>query len=98
MSQQISLEEYKKIYHEVAKKDRVRSFYIHLAIYLSINTVSAIINIILTPKFIWVIFPIIFWGIGIIWNYLSSFILVDKKLNKLSSDTEERIKKNNNKI
>ncbi|MDO9045639.1 MAG: 2TM domain-containing protein [Methanobacteriaceae archaeon] len=79
----ISLEEYQESYHKVAKADRARSFYIHLAIYLSINAVSAI-NLIFTPNFIWVIFPIIFWGIGVVWNYISSFILVDKKLQKLS--------------
>lgn len=93
MSENIYIESYKKVYHEVAKNDRKRSFYLHLMVYLLINTISAIINIIITPDFIWVIFPIIFWGIGIIWNYISSFILVDKKLKKLSLKTEEKLKK-----
>lgn len=92
MSENISLKDYKRVYHEVARKDRARSFYLHLAIYLSINSISAIINIIITPQFLWVIFPIIFWGIGVIWNYISSFILIDGKLEKLSSKTEMELK------
>jgi hypothetical protein len=93
MAENVSLEEYKKAYHKVAKEDRARSFYLHLAIYLSINTISVIINLILTPNFIWVIFPIIFWGIGIIWNYISSFILIDKKLYKLDLNAENELEK-----
>jgi hypothetical protein len=79
----------------VAKADRARSFYIHLAIYLSINAVSAIINLIFTPNFLWVIFPITFWGMGVVWNYISSFILVDKKLLKLSLRAEKEFMQKN---
>ncbi len=93
MTKNISLEEYQKSYHKVAKADRARSFYLHLAIYLSINTVSAIINIIFTPNFLWVIFPITFWGMGVVWNYISSFILIDKKLQKLSLKAEKEVLK-----
>ncbi len=91
MPQNISLQEYQESYHKLAKADRARSFYLHLAIYLSINSVSAVINIIFTPNFLWVIFPITFWGIGVIWNYISSFILVDKKLQKLSLKAEKEV-------
>jgi len=90
----ISLKEYQESYHKVAKADRARSFYLHLAIYLSINAVSLVINLIFTPNFLWVIFPITFWGIGVIWNYISSFILVDKKLQKLSVKAEKEVENN----
>jgi hypothetical protein len=93
MPETISLEKYQESYHKVAKADRARSFYMHLAIYLSINAVSVVINLIFTPKFLWVIFPITFWGIGVIWNYISSFILVDKKLQKLAVKAEEEVEK-----
>ncbi len=95
MSQK-TLEQYKKAYHSVAKEDRARGFYMHLAIYLFINTISAILNYFLTPDFLWVIFPVFFWGIGITWNYVSAFILVDKKLEKLDLEAEKRAKNNSN--
>lgn len=93
MPENISLKEYQESYYKVAKADRARSFYMHLAIYLTINAVSAVINFIFTPQFLWVIFPITFWGIGVIWNYISSFILVDKKLQKLSVKAEKEVVK-----
>jgi hypothetical protein len=93
MPKNISLQEYQESYHRVAKADRARSFYLHLAIYLSINAVSVVINLIFTPKFLWVICPITFWGIGVIWNYISSFILVDKKLQKLALKAEEELER-----
>ena len=92
MQETISLEKYQESYHKVAKADRARSFYMHLAIYLSINAISAVINLVFTPNFLWVVFPITFWGIGVIWNYISSFILVDKKLQKLSLKAEKELK------
>ncbi len=93
MQETISLEKYQESYHKVAKADRARSFYMHLAIYLSINAISAVINLVFTPNFLWVVFPITFWGIGVIWNYISSFILVDKKLQELSLKAEEEVEK-----
>jgi hypothetical protein len=95
MPKNISLKEYQESYHRVAKADRARSFYLHLAIYLSINSISIVINLIFTPKFLWVLFPIIFWGIGVIWNYISSFILIDKKLQKLSEKAEKEVMNKN---
>jgi hypothetical protein len=91
MPKNISLKEYQESYHRVAKADRARSFYLHLTIYLSINAISLVINLIFTPNFLWVIFPITFWGIGVIWNYISSFILIDKKLEKLSEKAEKEL-------
>ncbi|PKL66162.1 MAG: hypothetical protein CVV28_12265 [Methanobacteriales archaeon HGW-Methanobacteriales-1] len=91
MTKNISLEEYQESYHKVAKADRARSFYLHLAIYLTINIISAVINLIFTPNFLWVLFPITFWGMGVVWNYISSFILVDKKLQKLSLKAEKEV-------
>ena len=98
MSKNISLEIYQESYHKVAKADRARSFYLHLTLYLTINTISAVINLIFTPNFLWVIFPITFWGIGVFWNYISSFILVDKKLQKLSLKAEKEAVKDHGKF
>lgn len=72
----------------------------HLAVYIMVNAVSTIINFIFTPNFLWVIFLIIFWGIGIIWNFISAFLLIDKKIHKTSFEAEhrsiQRVKEKNN--
>lgn len=41
-------------------------FKIHLVVYLAVNSLLAIINISLTPENLWVIWPVMGWGIGII--------------------------------
>ena len=91
MTEETTLEEYKEVYFEVYKEQRRKSFFLHLAIYILVNTISAVINFIFTPKFPWVIFPIIFWGIGIIWNYINAFLLIDKKLCQTSLEVEHRL-------
>ena len=41
-------------------------FRIHLINYIVINTLLAIINLTLTPEYIWFKWPLLGWGIGII--------------------------------
>ena len=41
-------------------------FRIHLVVYLAVNSLLAIINISLTPENLWVIWPVMGWGLGII--------------------------------
>lgn len=88
----ITLEEYKRAYFEVDKEQRRKGFFLHLSIYISINVVSIIINLVFTPKFLWVIFRIVFWGIGIIWNYLNAFLWIDKKIHETSLKVDYKLK------
>ena len=95
---EITLEGYKKAYFEVYKEQRKKSFFFHLAIYILVNTVSIVINFVFTPNFLWVIFPIVFWGIGVVWNYLGAFLWIDKRLNETSLKAEYRLVQKENKI
>ena len=84
MSEENTLEEYKKVYFEVYKEKRKKSFFLHLIIYFFVNTASIILNLVFTPKFLWVIFPIVFWGMGVTWNYLNAVLWIEKKLNDIT--------------
>lgn len=88
---EITLKEYKKAYFEVYKEQRRKSFFMHLGIYILVNTASLIINFIFTPEFLWVIFPIVFWGIGVVWSYLGTFWWIDRKLNETSLEAVYRL-------
>lgn len=48
------------------KVRRIRDFYIQLSIYVVINLLLFLINLIVTPDYWWVIWVIIGWGIGIL--------------------------------
>ncbi|OBX05977.1 hypothetical protein QV06_00010 [Gallibacterium genomosp. 3] len=48
------------------KVRRIRDFYIQLSIYVVINLLLFLINLIVTPDYWWVIWVIVGWGIGIL--------------------------------
>ena len=48
-------------------------FKIHLINYIVINTILAVINLTLTPDYIWFKWPLLGWGIGIIFHALSVY-------------------------
>ena len=41
-------------------------FRIHLVTYAAVNALLAAINLILTPEYLWVIWPVLGWGIGLL--------------------------------
>ncbi len=44
---------------------------IHLINYLVVNTILAVINLTLTPEYLWFKWPLLGWGIGIILHALN---------------------------
>ena len=67
---------------ELRRKARVRAeaklgFYIHLAVYLAVNAMLILIWYFTTYLrgfvFPWFLFPLVFWGIGLVAHYLTVF-------------------------
>ena len=52
-------------------------FYRNLKAYVIVNAILAIINWLCTPEFWWVMFPVFFWGIGVLVDFLKAYVLVD---------------------
>lgn len=50
-------------------------FRIHLINYIAVNALLAIINLTLTPGYIWFKWPLLGWGIGIFFHALSVYFL-----------------------
>lgn len=57
--------------------DKKIKFYNELKAYVVVNAVLAIINFFVSPFFWWVLFPVFFWGIGILVDFFKAFIFVD---------------------
>ena len=57
--------------------DKKLKFYNELKAYVVVNAVLAIINFFVSPFFWWVLFPVFFWGIGILVDFFIAFIFVD---------------------
>ena len=52
-------------------------FYRNLKAYIITNMMLAIINGLFTPEFWWVMFPLFFWGIGVIADFLKAYVFID---------------------
>ena len=65
---------YNRAEERVDKKIR---FYRNLQAYLAVNALLAVINWLFTPQFWWVMFPVFFWGLGVLKDFLVAFVFVD---------------------
>ena len=83
-------------------KSRVEAklgFFIHLAVYIVVNGLLIIINMSTSPKYLWFIWPLIGWGIGVIFHGLGVFFLtsgagikerlIEKEMKKQTSRLEK---------
>jgi hypothetical protein len=50
-----------------------RDFYVHLATYLMVNGVLVAMNLLSSPEYLWAIWPILGWGIGLGSHFLETF-------------------------
>ena len=83
-------------------KSRVEAklgFFIHLAVYIVVNSLLIIINMSTSPEYLWFKWPLIGWGIGVIFHALVVFFLtsgagikerlIEKEMKKQASRSEE---------
>ena len=57
--------------------DNKIKFYRNFAVYIIVNAMLAVINWVYTPQFWWVGFPLFFWGIGVLKDFLIAFVFDD---------------------
>lgn len=59
-----------------AKKrvEDIRGFYTHLGIYIIINVLLVIINLLTSPGALWFYWVTLFWGVGIAFHALDVFV------------------------
>ena len=72
MSAQMSEEELYKLAQK--KVEEKKGFYVHLGVYLSVNTLLIIIWAVTGAGFPWFVFPLGGWGIGILFHFLGVFV------------------------
>ena len=57
--------------------DKKIKFYRNFMAYVLVNAFLAVINFLFTPEYLWVLFPIFFWGIGVVTDFLKAFVFAD---------------------
>ncbi|WP_407413942.1 2TM domain-containing protein [Methanobrevibacter sp.] len=58
--------------------DRKIKFYRNFLVYIIVNAMLFIINWYFTPEFWWAAFPLFFWGIRVLKDFLMAFVFDDK--------------------
>jgi len=51
----------------------IRGFYIHVAVFVAVNIVLHVINVVTTPKVYWAFWPLLGWGIGLLAHGLATY-------------------------
>ena len=90
MSNEISLEDYKRVYREMRIEEERRGFFIHLIVYALINAGLITLNLLVVPKVIWFFWPLLGWGIGITAHYLNGVRWIERELKKKEAIAESQ--------
>lgn len=56
------------------RANRKFGFYIHSTVFILVNAVTLLINLLTTPWFIWAAFPFLGWGLGVTIHGLAVFV------------------------
>ena len=63
---ELTLEEKEEIYARALRRARIRmAFYIHATVFAFVILLLAVINLLTTPRNLWVMWPFFGWGIGL---------------------------------
>ncbi len=64
------------------KQRQHREFYSHLTTYCIINGFLLMVNLITTRGYLWVIWPMMGWGIGLAFHYVNTFFVAQEKIER----------------
>lgn len=92
MMEGITLTDYEKAEAALRIEQGRASFYIHAAIYVLVNILLIVINLVLVPQFLWFFFPLIGWGIGLTMHYLFAVQFVRSETESWQARVEYRAK------
>ena len=80
-------------YQKAKKRVEVKiGFYIHLVLYVGVNILLIIINVTTSTRYLWFKWPLIGWGIGLLFHALGVFTF-SKGLSIKERMIEKELKK-----
>ena len=88
--------EKEETYQKAKKRVEAKiGFYIHLAVYVGVNILLIVINLITSSEYLWFKWPLIGWGIGLFFHALGVFVfsggsaikeqMIEKEMKKEAS-------------
>jgi len=94
-TQKGELMENEEAYQRATKRVEAKiGFYIHLAVYVGVNILLIVINLVTAPRHLWFIWPLIGWGIGIFFHGMSTFFFTGRRFKEIKDRMiQEEIKR-----
>jgi hypothetical protein len=90
MMEGISLTDYEKAEAALRAERGRTSFYIHAAVYVLVNIMLIIINLMFVSTILWFFFPLIGWGIGLAMHYFFAVQFVRSETESWQARVEYR--------
>jgi hypothetical protein len=70
--------ENQEAYQKAKKRVEAKiAFYIHLAVYVGVNILLLMINLVTSTQYLWFKWPLIGWGIGLFFHALGVFAFTE---------------------
>jgi 2TM domain len=61
-------------YYEAQKKVKeIRAFYEHLTVFILVNPIVIVVNLMTSPGYLWFIWCVLGWGVGVVLHGLKAF-------------------------
>jgi hypothetical protein len=90
MIEGITLQDYERAEAQLRAIEGRRGFCIHAAVYVLVNILLIIINLMFVSTFLWFFFPLIGWGIGLTMHFLFGVLWVGSETEHWQSRVEHR--------
>jgi len=101
VSMENNLNEEDRYYLAKKKVENIKGFYGNLVSFLAVNTLLIFINLYTTPNHLWFYWPLMWWGVGVVFHGLKVFEVFpvlgkdweEKKIKELMEKEKENQKK-----
>jgi hypothetical protein len=91
-SPEITLAAYKQAEAELRIEEGRIGFSSHAIIYVLVNALLIVLNLLIVPGFLWFFYPLICWGIGLGLHYLFEVRWIGKVIEDREAKVEYRAK------
>lgn len=88
MMEGITLKDYERAETEVRAKEGRMSFFVHATVYVLVNILLLVINLVFVPQVLWFFYPLIGWGIGLTMHFLFAVLWVGRETEEWQARVE----------
>ncbi len=90
MTESVTLDEFKHAEENVAAEEAKTGFEIHVVVYVLVNALLLVINLLNRDGGLWFFYPLIGWGIGLSIHYLAAVRNVKNNILDHQAKIEQR--------